>query len=128
VALMPFATIGYPDFETSIEIVKAMVAAGADAIELGIPFSDPLADGPTIQKASYAALQGGTTPAHAIDIVQRLREAGVAVPRSYGILQPSRRGEITISDVARPLRWSDHFGPAAGGGETLAICGRTGST
>jgi tryptophan synthase alpha chain len=58
VALMPFATVGYPDFETSIEIVKAMVAAGADAIELGIPFSDPLADDPTIQKASYAALQG----------------------------------------------------------------------
>lgn len=80
VALMPFMTVGYPDLATSIELVKGMVAAGADAIELGVPFSDPLADGPTIQRASYQALQGGTTPADAIDMVTALRRAGVAVP------------------------------------------------
>ena len=80
VAVMPFMTVGYPDLDTSIELVKAMVAAGADAIELGVPFSDPLADGPTIQRASYQALQQGTTPAHAIDMVAALRRAGVAVP------------------------------------------------
>ncbi|HYM14837.1 MAG TPA: tryptophan synthase subunit alpha [Dehalococcoidia bacterium] len=80
VALMPFMTVGYPDLATSIDLVKAMVAAGADAIELGIPFSDPLADGPTIQRASFAALQGGTNPDHAVDMVAALRGAGVAVP------------------------------------------------
>lgn len=80
IALMPFMTVGYPDLTTSIELVKAMVAAGADAIELGIPFSDPLADGPTIQKASYRALQGGTKPSDAVDTVAVLRRAGVEVP------------------------------------------------
>jgi len=80
VALLPFMTLGYPDLPTSIELVKAMVAAGADGIELGIPFSDPLADGPTIQRASRQALQNGTTPADAVDTVRSLREAGVEVP------------------------------------------------
>ncbi len=80
VAIMPFMTAGYPDLQTSIDLVKAMVAAGADAIEIGVPFSDPLADGPTIQKASYQALQQGTTPQDAIDMVSSLRRAGVAVP------------------------------------------------
>ena len=80
IALMPFMTVGYPDLESSYAIIKAMVDAGADGIELGIPFSDPLADGPTIQKASYRALQQGTTPLDALTIVRRLRADGVAVP------------------------------------------------
>ena len=80
IALMPFMTVGYPDFETSIALVKAMVEAGADGIEIGVPFSDPLADGPTVQKSSYIALQNGTTPHHAFDMVRRLRADGVAVP------------------------------------------------
>lgn len=80
IAFMPFATVGFPDFESSIDVVRAMVDGGADAIELGIPFSDPLADGPTIQRASTAALAGGTKPADALEVVRRLRKAGVAVP------------------------------------------------
>lgn len=80
IAFMPFMTVGYPDLATSAELVRAMVAAGADAVELGVPFSDPLADGPTIQRASYQALQGGTKPSDAIDMVAALRRAGVAVP------------------------------------------------
>jgi len=80
VALLPFMTVGYPDLETCVALVRAMVDAGADGIELGIPFSDPLADGPTIQRASYQALQGGTTPATVLDVVRRLRGEGVAVP------------------------------------------------
>ncbi len=79
-AFMPFATVGFPDFETSLDVMRAMVAGGADAIELGIPFSDPLADGPTIQRASTAALASGTKPADALEAVRRLRQAGVAVP------------------------------------------------
>ena len=80
IALFPFMTVGYPDLETSLELVKAMVEAGGEGIELGIPFSDPLADGPTVQKASFRALQGGTHPLDALDVVQRLRASGVAVP------------------------------------------------
>ena len=80
IALMPFLTVGYPDFESSIELMKAMVDAGADGLEVGIPFSDPLAEGPTIQRSSYIALQNGTTPAHAMEAVRRLRQSGVEVP------------------------------------------------
>jgi tryptophan synthase alpha chain len=81
-----------------------MVAAGADAIELGIPFSDPLADGPTIQRASYQALQGGTHPRDAIDAVRRLREAGVAVPlilMGYCNTFLACGEDVFISDAAR---------------------------
>jgi tryptophan synthase alpha subunit len=80
IPVWPFLTAGYPDMESTFELVRAMVAGGAGGLELGIPFSDPLADGPSIQRASYAALQQGTTPAQAIDMVRRLREAGVDVP------------------------------------------------
>ncbi len=80
IAFMPFLTVGYPDFETSIRLVRAMVEAGADAIELGVPFSDPLADGPTVQRANQAALAAGATPRMAIDAVRQLRAAGVEQP------------------------------------------------
>ena len=80
IAFLPFMTIGYPDLETSIALVKAMVEAGADGIELGMPFSDPLAEGPTIQKSSFRALENGTTPDDVIAGVKALRAAGVAVP------------------------------------------------
>jgi tryptophan synthase alpha chain len=80
VAFMPFQTIGYPDYETSIALARAMVDAGADGLELGMPFSDPLADGPSVQKASYRALQNGTTPAAVVGAVRRLRQSGVEVP------------------------------------------------
>jgi tryptophan synthase alpha chain len=80
IAFLPFMTIGYPDLETSIALVKAMVEAGADGVELGMPFSDPLAEGPTIQKSSFRALENGTTPDDVIAGVKALRAAGVAVP------------------------------------------------
>jgi tryptophan synthase alpha chain len=79
IAFMPFMTVGFPDLASSERLVRAMVDAGADGIELGIPFSDPLADGPTIQRASFRALQGGTHPGDALDMVRRLRAAGVGV-------------------------------------------------
>ena len=61
-ALIAYITAGYPDIKATPEIAKALAESGADIIELGIPFSDPLADGATIQKASYQALKHGTTP------------------------------------------------------------------
>ena len=58
-ALMPYLTLGYPAPETSLTLVEATVASGADLLELGVPFSDPLADGLTIQQATHVALQQG---------------------------------------------------------------------
>jgi len=63
IALIPYVTIGYPTGDATPEIVAALAGAGADAVELGIPFSDPLADGPTIQAASTLSLAQGTTVA-----------------------------------------------------------------
>jgi tryptophan synthase alpha chain len=80
IAFLPFATIGYPTLDDSVAIIRALVDGGADGLELGIPFSDPLADGPTIQRANHTALTNGAHPHDAIDVVKRLRAGGVAVP------------------------------------------------
>ncbi|MBL7153821.1 MAG: tryptophan synthase subunit alpha, partial [Phycisphaerae bacterium] len=66
-ALIPFFVIGDPDFDTSLEVVKTAIDAGADVLELGIAFSDPIADGPTIQKADIRAAKAGMTMAKALD-------------------------------------------------------------
>ncbi len=73
-ALIPFFVIGDPDFDTSLSVVKAAIDAGADILELGIPFSDPIADGPTIQKADIRALEAGMTPHKAIDFISKVTE------------------------------------------------------
>lgn len=79
-AFMPYWTVGYPDAPTSLRVIEAIAAAGADMIEIGIPFSDPLADGPVIQRASQAALAGGINVSKAADIVRQARAIGVRVP------------------------------------------------
>jgi tryptophan synthase alpha chain len=68
-ALIPFFVLGDPDAQTSLELIKTAIDAGADILELGIPFSDPIADGPTIQKADMRALANKITPASALEIV-----------------------------------------------------------
>ena len=60
-AFVPFIMLGDPDPETSFEIISTAIEAGADALELGVPFSDPIADGPTIQGSHVRALDGGAT-------------------------------------------------------------------
>lgn len=72
-ALIPFFVIGDPDPETSLEIVKAAIDAGADVLELGIPFSDPIADGPTIQKADIRAMQNGMRVEKALDFIKAIK-------------------------------------------------------
>ena len=72
--------MGYPDLDATLRSVPALIAGGADIIELGIPFSDPLADGATIQRASFQALQRGVTPSLCLDTVAELRAGGVSVP------------------------------------------------
>jgi len=79
-ALMPYFTIGFPDFETSLNVIEACVEAGADLMELGIPFSDPLADGPTIQHSTQVALENGINVARCLEAVATLRKRGVTIP------------------------------------------------
>ncbi|MBP5609696.1 MAG: tryptophan synthase subunit alpha [Lachnospiraceae bacterium] len=81
-AFIPFITCGDPDLETTKEAVKAMVANGADLIELGIPFSDPTAEGPVIQGANVRALSGGVTTDKVFDMVRELRKE-VRVPMVF---------------------------------------------
>ena len=79
-ALIPFVTTGYPDMATCEEIAFALVEAGADLLEIGVPFSDPLADGTTIQRTSQVALSHGTTLADSLALAGRLRARGVTIP------------------------------------------------
>lgn len=79
-ALITYLTLGYPSPTDSLRLVPALQAGGADIIELGVPFSDPVADGPTIQRASHAALRAGVTPSQCLTLVARLRHMGVSVP------------------------------------------------
>ncbi|MDP2948595.1 MAG: tryptophan synthase subunit alpha [Chloroflexota bacterium] len=78
--LIAYLTVGYPDVAATLRLVPALAAGGADMVELGVPFSDPLADGATIQRASHHALQQGVTPAVCLDVVQQLRTGGLAIP------------------------------------------------
>ena len=78
-ALIAYITVGYPDIETTRRAAAALSDSGCDIIELGIPFSDPLADGATIQKASYQALRQGVTPQVCLEVASRLRRE-IAAP------------------------------------------------
>lgn len=80
IALMPYLTIGFPQRESALELVPAMEAAGASLFELGMPFSDPLADGATIQRATQRALDNGVNLAYCLETVAALRERGVQAP------------------------------------------------
>jgi len=72
-ALVPYVTAGYPERGSTVEALTALVDAGGDVIELGVPFSDPLADGPTIQHASFVSLEKGTTVARVLDDLSTFR-------------------------------------------------------
>lgn len=84
-AFVPFVTCGDPDLATTKELLRAYIAAGADIMEIGIPFTDPLADGPTIQRASERALAGGVTMDDALNLIAEMRaETEVPlVPMTY---------------------------------------------
>jgi tryptophan synthase alpha chain len=79
-ALIPFVTAGYPNLAMTDRLLPALVAGGADVIEIGIPFSDPIADGITVQHTSQVALSQGTTLGDAIDVVRRARANGITTP------------------------------------------------
>lgn len=79
-AFVTFVMCGDPDIETSLAIIKALPSAGADIIEIGMPFTDPMADGPSIQAAGLRALKAGTTLKKTLDVVRRFREGDNTTP------------------------------------------------
>jgi tryptophan synthase alpha chain len=79
-ALVPFVTAGDPSLAATVPVMHALVEAGADVIELGVPFSDPMADGPTIQRSSERALARGAGLAYVLESVRRFRERDAATP------------------------------------------------
>ena len=74
IALIPYVTVGYPSIEATLKVVPILAESGCDIVELGIPFSDPVADGVTIQEASFHALQKGVTPDVCLDVASQLRQ------------------------------------------------------
>ena len=82
-AFIPFVTCGDPDLETTRKIVHTLVDNGADLIELGIPFSDPTAEGPVIMEADNRALSGGVTTDQILDFAEDLRKEGIQVPMVF---------------------------------------------
>lgn len=126
-AFVPFVTLGDPDVETSLAVVEALVAGGANALELGIPFSDPIADGPTIQKSAIRALEKGVTPRDCLAIIHRIREHHKDIPiglllysnlvlapgidEFYRLAAEAGVDSILIADV--PIREAEPFMAAA---------------
>lgn len=154
-AFVPFVMIGDPDFDTSLDIIRTLVNNGADALELGIPYSDPIADGPTIQKASIRALGSGIRPQSCFDIIKQIRDEFPQIPiglllysnlvlargidNFYAKAQEAGVDSILIADV--PLREADRFiaiakahgiqqiliAPPNASDETLALIGEKSS-
>lgn len=101
--LIPFITAGDPVSDITVPLMHAMVEAGADLIELGIPFSDPMADGPVIQKANQRALSHGTSLHDVLDIVKQFRNKDQATPVLFmGYLNPvEAMGYEEFADAAQ---------------------------
>ena len=102
-ALIPYITAGDPRPELTVPMLHALVAAGADIIELGVPFSDPMADGPVIQKACERALAQGMTPRRVLELVREFRQIDTQTPLVLmGYLNPiERMGHAAFVAAAR---------------------------
>lgn len=90
-ALVPYMTAGYPERDATVPLLRALEAAGADVLELGIPFSDPLADGPTIQRASQRALRGGMDVEGVMDALAAYAAGGACPVVLFTYLNPVLR-------------------------------------
>jgi len=88
-AFLPYYPVGYPNYVTSLDAIEAMAGTDVDGFEIGIPFSDPLADGPTIQAATQIALENGVTVRRCLEAIAELRQRGVGQPMlMMGYLNP----------------------------------------
>ncbi|HSM60285.1 MAG TPA: tryptophan synthase subunit alpha [Longimicrobiales bacterium] len=101
-ALVPYVTAGHPHPDVTVDVLSGLAEAGADVLELGIPFSDPLADGPTIQRSSFAALRHGTTTASALQALRAFRRAHDTPVVLFTYLNPVLRHGVDafLSDAA----------------------------
>jgi len=101
-ALVPFVTAGDPAPEVTVPLMHALVTAGADLVELGVPFSDPMADGPVIQRASERALAAGMSPRRVLEVVRAFRDSDATTPVVLmGYLNPfERMGYETFASAA----------------------------
>jgi tryptophan synthase alpha chain len=100
-ALMPYMMAGYPDRETGLAIAAAYVDAGADLIELGVPFSDPLADGPTIHAAATAALEAGATLETALEVCRSVSADVPVIFMAYANMVLAQGGASTFARMAQ---------------------------
>ncbi|HEU4707382.1 MAG TPA: tryptophan synthase subunit alpha [Solirubrobacterales bacterium] len=100
-ALMPYMMAGFPDRETGLAVAEAFVDAGADLIELGVPFSDPLADGPAIHAAATKALEAGATLATALEVCQAVGERVPVVFMAYANMVLAHGGATEFARLAR---------------------------
>src|SRR3954469_21549856 len=100
-ALMPYVMAGYPDRDTGLAVAEAYADAGADLVELGVPFSDPLADGPAIHAAATKALEAGATLATALEVCRAISERVPVVFMAYANMVPAHRGASGFARLAR---------------------------
>jgi tryptophan synthase alpha chain len=126
-AFIPFVTVGDPDLDTSYQIIKTLIESGADALELGIPFSDPIADGPTIQAANIRALDQDISTQACLDLVAKIRQEFPKTPiglllysnlviakgiqNFYNLCAQAGIDSVLVADV--PVRESERFRAAA---------------
>jgi tryptophan synthase alpha chain len=121
-AMMPYLTLGYPEKESALQIIPALVRGGADLVELGVPFSDPLADGATIQASSQRALDNGINLPICLTQAEQLRETGITIPfvlmgyfnpiMQFGVAQfVDRASEAGIDGVIVPDLPPEEAGP-----------------
>ena len=130
-AIVPFVTVGHPQRGSTPDVVEALTEAGADVIELGIPFSDPLAEGPVIQKSSFQALENGITPAGCFKNAEEIRKRGVETPLIFmGYYNPIY--QIGLDEFCERTRDAGVDGiiaadlPAAEAGPLLEACDKAG--
>lgn len=101
-AFIPYITAGDPDLETTLRLILELERSGADIIELGVPFSDPMADGPAIQRASERALRNGVTVGDCLDLVRKLRHRSEVPVVLFSYLNPLL--SLGADRLARDLR------------------------
>ena len=130
-AIVPFVTVGHPQRDSTPDVVQALTRAGADVIELGIPFSDPLAEGPVIQRSSFQALENGITPDHCFENAAEIRKRGVDTPLIFmGYYNPIY--QIGLDEFCARTRDAGVNGiiaadlPAAEAGPLLDACQKAG--
>ena len=110
-ALVAYVTVGYPDVDTTLRLVPLLAQNGCDVIELGIPFSDPLADGATIQHASHVALENAVTPGVCLDAAAKLSHTTDAPLVFMSYYNPVlRRGLDSFCADAAGAGWGVHRG------------------